>query len=368
MDFTLDEQQQDVRDLAAGVIGRRADATAPTPYGADWFDRDLWRDLAQAGLVGIAVPEEHGGSGAGFVEQCLVIEELARAAARLPMVEAAVLAALPISTFGTDEQRARLVRPWCAGELFLTSAVRTEPTPRRRLDAEHDGRSWRLTGESAHVPLADVADRVLVEAADESGRSGWFLVDPTAAGVTRTEQSSVDRNVRWHLALDHVEVRDRDVLAGPGPDGAALERWLDEHGVAARCVAQVGSADAALRMTATHVTEREQFGRPVGTFQAVAHRVADAYVDATAVRLTAWRAAWLLAAEEPATEALAVAAWWATEATARVGEAAMHLHGGLSVDLDYPLYRHYLGMRQTELALGGASRRLALLGDQVAVA
>jgi alkylation response protein AidB-like acyl-CoA dehydrogenase len=121
-------------------------------------------------------------------------------------------------------------------------------------------------------------------------------------------------------------------------------------------------------MTAAHVTEREQFGRPVGTFQAVAHRVADAYIDATGVRLTAWRAAWLLAQGESAAEALAVAAWWATDAPTRIGDAAMHLHGGLSVDLDYPLHRHYLALRQIELALGGCSRRLALLGDQVAVA
>lgn len=369
MDYTLDEQQQDVRDLAAGVISRRTDAQpAAAPTGPDWFDRELWRDLAQAGLVGIAVPEEHGGSGAGFVEQCLVVEALARAAARVPVVEAAVLGALPVSVFGNDEQRARLLSPWCAGDLLLTSAVTTETPRRRGVEAQRVGTTWHLSGQVGHVPLADVSARVLVEALDESDRRGWFLLDPDADGVTRTPQSSIDRAARWHLALERVEVPDRDVLRAPGSDADAVERWLEQHGVAARCIAQVGSSEAALQMTARHVSEREQFGRPVGSFQGVAHQAADAYLDATAVRLTAWRATWLLAAGEPATEALAVAAWWATEGPARIGDAAMHLHGGLSVDLDYPLHRHYLAMRQNELALGGASRRLALLGDQVAVA
>lgn len=369
MDFTLDEQQTDVRDLARALIARRtAGEPAGAPEGSAWFDSHLWHDLAQAGLIGIAVPETHGGSGAGFVEQCLLVEEVARAAARVPILEAVVLAALPISVFGTEEQRRRLVAPFCSGDLLLGSAIRTEPVRTRSVTAELVDGAWRLTGEISHVPLADVAERVLVEAVAGDDRRGWFLLDPRDTGVTVTLQSSVDRAARWHLSLTGAEVASADVLLAPEAGVTDLERWLDAHGVASRCVAAAGSSDAALRMTAAHVTEREQFGRPVGTFQAVAHRVADAYIDATGVRLTAWRAAWLLAQDEPAAEALAVAAWWATDAPTRIGDAAMHLHGGLSVDLDYPLHRHYLALRQIELSLGGSARRLALLGDQVALA
>jgi len=118
-------------------------------------------------------------------------------------------------------------------------------------------------------------------------------------------------------------------------------------------------------MTAGHVSEREQFGRPVGTFQAVAHRVADAYIDVAGLRLTTWRAVWLLDQGEECPEPLAIAAWWATDAPARVVEAAMHLHGGLGVDLSYPLHHHFLAVKQGELALGGPSRRLSALGDLV---
>jgi acyl-CoA dehydrogenase len=369
MDFTLDEQQTDVRDLARGLIARRtAGEAAGAPQGSDWFDTHLWHDLAQAGLLGIAVSETSGGSGAGFVEQCLLVEEVARAAARVPVIEAVVLAALPISIFGTDEQRRRLVAPFCSGDLILGSAVRTEPVRTRAVTATYVDDAWRLTGAIGHVPLADVAERVVVEAVTEDDRRGWFLLDPRGDGVSLAAQSSVDRAARWHLSLSDAEVAAADVLLAPETGVTDLERWLDTHGVASRCIAAASSSDAALRMTAAHVTEREQFGRPVGTFQAVAHRVADAYIDATGVRLTAWRAAWLLAQDEPATEALAIAAWWATDAPTRIGDAAMHLHGGLSVDLDYPLHRHYLALRQIELSLGGSARRLALLGDRVALA
>lgn len=369
MDYSLDEQQQDVRDLAAGVIARRtADYPAEAPTGADWFDRPLWSDLGKAGLLGIALPEEYGGSGAGFVELCLLVEEAAKAGARVPLVETAVLAALPLARFGTDEQRERLLAPYCAGEAVLTAAVRTEGLRSVPVTAVRADGGWRLTGTASHVHLADVASRVLVAALEEGRQLGWFLLDPTGAGVTLTPQSSIDRAPRWHLTLQDALVEEADVLCPPGKEALTLGHTLEEHGVAARCVSQVGSADAALRMTAQHVSEREQFGAPVGTFQAVAHRVADAYIDLTGARLTTWRAVWLLADEEPAAEALAIAAWWASDAPSRIGESAMHLHGGISVDLDYPLHRYYLAVRQGEVSLGGPSRRLAALGELVAVA
>ncbi|MFN2538037.1 MAG: acyl-CoA dehydrogenase family protein, partial [Mycobacteriales bacterium] len=183
-----------------------------------------------------------------------------------------------------------------------------------------------------------------------------------------TAQASVDRKTRWTVTLDGCEIAANDVVRAPGTFTHEDRRQLQDHATAARALAQVGSCEAALRMTADYVTERKQFGRPIGTFQAVTQRLADAYIDVTAVRLTAWRAAWLVAAGTPDADALAVAAWWATDAPSRVVESAMHLHGGISVDLDYPLHRHYLAVKQTELALGGPARRLEALGAGLAVA
>jgi alkylation response protein AidB-like acyl-CoA dehydrogenase len=366
VDYTLDEQELAVRDLAAEILSSKAtrERFDALEREGGWFDVELWKDLATAGLVGIAVPEDQGGSGAGFVELCLLVQEAARSAANVFVVEPVVLAALPLSRLGTAEQHARLLAPFCAGELLLSSGL-FNGLP---LTAERSGEGWRLTGEVRHVPLADAATRILVEAADEHGRSGLFLVDPRATGASVTTQASVDRKARYALSLDGCEVGAADLLREPGSLADEERRLLQDHATAARAVAQVGSCEAALRMTADYVTERKQFGRPIGTFQAVTQRLADAYIDASGVRLTAWRAAWLLAADTPDADALALAAWWATDAPSRVVDSAMHLHGGIGVDLDYPLHRHYLAVKQTELALGGPARRLEALGAGLAVA
>lgn len=368
MDFTLDEQQGDVRDLAAGLLDRFAVGSTGSASRTE-FDAALWTALAESGLLGIAVPDEDGGSGAGFLELCLVVEEAARHAAAVPLVETAVLAAAPVAEFGTAEQRARLLPGFCDGSAPLTASGALVDGRAPTLDVAPDQETggWRVRGTTSHVPLADRANRVLVPALDDAARPGWFLVDPTAAGATLRAHTSTDRLVRHHLELDLV-VPPADVLAAPGADGDRVTQWVVDHGTAAWCVWQAAACDAAVRMTAEYVREREQFGRPVGSFQGVAHRVADAYIDVTGMRLSAWRAAWLLADEQPITRELAVAAWWATDAGARAIDAAMHLHGGVSVDLDFPIHRYYLAERQGELALGGPSSRLAALGDLLAVA
>lgn len=369
MDYSLDESQAAVSGLASEILQARStrDRFAELDTGATWFDEDLWRELASAGLVGIAVPEELGGSGAGFTELCLLVEQAARSAAQVFVVEPLVLAAMPLVALGTAEQHRRLLAPFCAGDLVLTSALRCTNERGGELRAERTAEGWRLSGSVGHVPLADVAARMLVEASDDQGRRGLFLLDPAATGVSLSPQTSVDRKARWHVTLSMATVATDDVVREPGALSTQELQVLRDHAVAATAISALGSCEAALAMTAGYVTERKQFGRPVGTFQAVAQRLADAYIDVTGIRLTAWRAAWLLAEGTRDDDALATAAWWTTDAASRVVESAMHLHGGISVDMEYPLHRHYLAVKQAELALGGPSRRLEALGAVLAV-
>ncbi|KAB2341553.1 acyl-CoA dehydrogenase family protein [Actinomadura rudentiformis] len=370
MDYSYDEQEQDVADLAARIIG---DAAVPERLAA-WqasgepVDRALWTELAKAGLIGIALPEEHGGSGAGFVEQGIVIEEAAKAALPLFLTEAVVMAALPISRYGTEEQHRRLVAPFAAGDLLLSSAPRRASTSSPGFRARPDGDAWRIDGAMSHVPLAADADRVLVQVTDDQGRTGLLLVDPEGRGVTLTPHTSVDRRLRWRLTLDDHQVPGVDVVTAPGGLTEEAERWIEAAETVARCLEQLGTVETALQMTASYASERRQFGRPIGTFQAVSHKLADAYIDVQAIRLTAWRAAWLLDRGTSGGEEVAIAAWWAADAPTRVLEAAMQVHGGISVDLDYPLHRYFLAARQGSWALGGPSRILAALGDAMAAA
>ncbi|GAB2843604.1 acyl-CoA dehydrogenase family protein [Actinocorallia aurea] len=369
MDYSYDEQEQDVAELAATII---AGAAAKSPDPSEPFDRPLWGELAKAGLIGIGLPEEHGGSGAGFVEQCILIEEAAKAAAVLFLPEVLAGAALPVALCGTEEQKRRFLPAFAGGELILSAAPRAVAGP-QAVTAASPGfhvsageGAWRVNGAVAHVPLATVADRVLVEASDDAGRTGLLLIDPNGSGAALASHTSVDRAHRWRLSLDGYTVPADDVLVAPGELTEETRRRLDASLTVARCLAQLGTIENALAMTAAYVNERKQFGRSIGTFQAVSHKVADAYIDVQAVRLTSWRAAWLLAENIVDPEAVAIAAWWAADAPTRVMEAAMQVHGGIGVDLDFPLHRFFLAARQGSLALGGPSGTLASLGDLLA--
>jgi alkylation response protein AidB-like acyl-CoA dehydrogenase len=157
-----------------------------------------------------------------------------------------------------------------------------------------------------------------------------------------------------------------DDVVGGARAGAEIVSWIVRRVTAGLCAVQAGVCAEALRLTAAHVSEREQFGQKIATFQAVAQRAADAYIDTEAITLTARQAAWRLGAGLDADEALDTAKFWAAEGGFRVAHAAQHLHGGIGVDTEYPLFRYFRGTRQIELTLGGAALHLVQLGDRIA--
>jgi acyl-CoA dehydrogenase len=379
MDFSYSEEQEAVRQLAGQIFGDRSthdrlkeiEATA----GDDGpFDRELWKELAGAGLLGIHLGEDVGGAGLDFVAACLVIEAAGRTAAYVPVVETMAYGALPIDRFGTDAQRKTWLTGVAGGETILTAAMAelvgevilpggTEPVT--TATAQDDG-SWVLSGTKACVPAALVADAILVpatcRAADGSSTGpGVFIVERGADGVTLTRQTTTTGRPEAIVELDGVIVG-VDRLVGEGADGAAVIECITEFATAALCVEEAGVCATALELTAEYTKTRVQFEKPIATFQAVGQRAADAYVDTEAIRLTAWQAAARLAAGLPASSEVAIAKYWAAEGGQRVVHAASHLHGGVGVDRDYPLHRFFLLTEQIELTLGGANESLRRLG------
>ncbi len=369
MDFDLSEAQQDLRDLATQILEGELsnERLKEIDAGTDHFDRDLWAQLAGAGLLGVAVPEEHGGLGLGYLEAAVVLEQIGRTVAPVPYLPTVVLGALPVARFAPAALQAAVLPGVAAGTTVLTAAlVELAADPLApTTTAARSGDGWALTGQKDCVPAGLVADRVLVPASTADGGVVLALVDPTAAGVTRLRQDTTNGDPEARLILDGVVVADADVVAGPA-DGAAALLWLVERATAAQCVVMAGVAEAALRMTAEYTKTREQFDRPIATFQAVGQRAADAYIDTEAIRLTAWQAVWRLAEDLPAAPEVAVAKFWAAEGGQRVVHAAQHLHGGMGVDRDYPLHRYFLLAKKLELSLGGTSSQLVKIGAYLA--
>jgi alkylation response protein AidB-like acyl-CoA dehydrogenase len=383
MDFNYSEEQEAVRQLAGQIFGERSthdrlkeiEATAGDEGP---FDRDLWRDLAKTGLLGIHLSEDVGGAGLDFVAACLVVEAAGRTAAYVPVVETMVYGAEPIERFGTDAQRKAWLTGVASGETILTAAMAElagevilpgGAEPATTATAQTDG-TWVLEGTNACVPAALVADAILVPAtrrtADGSSTgSGIFIVDTGADGVSLTRQTTTTGRPEAIMELHGVRVG-AERLLGEGADGAAVIDCITEFATTALCIEEAGVCASALELTAEYTKTRVQFEKPIATFQAVGQRAADAYVDTEAIRLTAWQAAARLAAGLPASAEVAIAKYWAAEGGQRVVHAASHLHGGVGVDRDYPLHRFFLLTRQIELTLGGANESLRRLGRMLA--
>ncbi|MCU7724261.1 acyl-CoA/acyl-ACP dehydrogenase [Actinoplanes sp. KI2] len=286
-DFALDEAQEAIVRLAGEVLSDNAD----TP-------ERLWKSLAQAGLLGLAVPAELGGAGLGPVETGLLLTEIGRRAAPVPAWSTLSLGVLPLARWGGAEQQRDLLPAVLEGRV-LTAALGPPGTG-----------TDRVTGQWSVAPDADRAHRVIVPT-----ESGLALVDPAGPGVT----------VRPVLRLEDAPA---EPIGGNYQD-------LSAYAVAGACALGDGALAGALAMTAGHLRDRHQFGRPLATFQAVAQQIADVYIASRTMHLISLTAGWTLDERD-----LAIAAAWLAGEALPALRTCHHLHGGLGLDVEYPLHRH----------------------------
>jgi 3-oxocholest-4-en-26-oyl-CoA dehydrogenase beta subunit len=372
MDFAHDEDDRDLAKLAATILDDHTEPRrlAEVEATGDRFDRTLWTELARAGVLSAALPESVGGGGLGLLAQCGVLAEIGRTVAPVPYLPSIVVAGSALAEFGTDEQRDSWAKPVAAGELIATAALAGEvetgtPTTVATIVATASASArWRLHGTNAVVHSGSVSDIFLVPAETPDGPS-VFLITPADSGVTIRRQEIVDGDAEALLELDHVEVGSDRLLGVPGTGTAVLE-WLSARATVGLCALQLGVCAAALQMTASHANSRMQFDRPIGTFQAVGQRLADSYIDVEAIRLTLWQAAWRLSKNMSCRNEIHVAKFWASDAGHRVAHTAVHIHGGLGIDVDYPLHRYFVAAKRNEFALGGATTHLRRIGVALA--
>ena len=372
MDLTFSEEQRTITELADRILADRCGPDvlrAQEREGRHTWPRDAWEALAEAGLVGIGLPESVGGGGLGLCEAALVVQAVARAAAPLPAYATLVLGASPIARFGSDEQRLRWLPGVVDGSTILTGVLigeddRADP-PVCELPGEG---SRRVSGAGWYVPFGGVADAFVVPVALDDGDVVLAVVAADEPGVSIEPLAPMSGEPSAIVRFDAVVLGDDSILTGSVGADIDAHGWLVDRAVAATCVAQVGTCEGALGLTATYVANREQFGSKLATFQAVAHRAADAWIDTELIRLTAWRALWRLDTGAPATDALAVAKTFTAEAAQRVVAAAQHLHGGIGMDLDYPVHRYFRWAKEHEQRLGGGAEHLAALGRSLAAA
>ncbi|MDT5324586.1 MAG: 3-oxocholest-4-en-26-oyl-CoA dehydrogenase beta subunit [Mycobacterium sp.] len=361
MDFTTTEAAADLGGLARTIT----DSVCTPEHHRDLdklderFDRELWSKLIDADILSTAAPESLGGGGFGVLEETAVLVALGRQIAAVPYLESVVLAVGALAKFGSEA----LQQDWAVlavkGEKILTVALEGE-MGEGPVQAQTSGAGYRLTGTRALVGYGPVADAYLVPAETDSGTQ-VFLVAAGDAGVSVT---SIDTT--GHGSVGHLELQGAEVDAARIVGGDEVVTWLRTQSALGHSAFQLGVLERALELTASYATEREQFDRPIGSFQAVSARLADGYIDIKGLRLTVTQAAWRLSEDLPADLEVGTAAFWAAEAGHRVAHTTVHVHGGVGIDIDHPVHRYFLAAKQTEFAVGGATGQLLRIGRELA--
>lgn len=357
MDFTPPETAREIAELTGQIADKVAVADDTGP------DRALWQELGRAGLLGLAAPEPLGG-GAGVLETTAVATELGRHLARVPYGAHAVAGVPVLADHAPPVLRQRLP-DIVAGQTVLAAAVDEELNAdpyRPAVTLTPDGDRQRLDGTKLAVAFAETAGLLLVTATGPDGPA-VAVIEPHGPGVSVTATPTTGL-----LPTCQVDFAAAPVLEVLDGGAATLRRFVDLL-LVAQCAEQSGVVAGALAATADYAREREQFDRPIGSFQAVAQRLADGYIDAQGVALTTTQAAWLLAEtpDSPETSsALATAKFWAAEAGHRVAHTTVHVHGGVGLDTSHPVHRFFLRAKHNEFTLGNASATLRRLGDILA--
>ena len=366
MDFGFSEEQEllrrSVRDFLAAESPMSAVRRAME--GAGGHDVDLWRKMADLGWVGLIVPEAYGGAGMDLVDMIVVLEEMGRMVLPGPFLSTAVHAASTLAEEGTPEQKERYLRPLASGDLLATVAL-LEPSglwdPEAiETTAAPEGDGFRLSGTKLFVPDAVDADLVLVAAREPgstgSGGIGLFCVDRSAHGLSLRDLESVDRTRRLsEVVLDGVLVG-AEARLGRSEEGFEVVERLFDRARVALCAEMCGGAQRVLELSVEYAKVREQFGKPIGSFQAIQHRCADMMVRVESCRSATYYAAWAVAnGAEDASLASAMAKAYCSDAYRIVAGDGIQVHGGIGFTWEHDMHIYFKRAKSSEVSFGDAT-------------
>ena len=368
MDFDLTDGQKMLRETARGFL-----ATAcPTSLVREMVEDEaghplrLWQKMGQMGWMGMLIPEEYGGAGAGFLDFVVLLEEMGRACLPGPFFSTVVLGGLAILEAGSEEQKKEILPELAEGKLLLTLAL-TEPSATYMAEGIHTtatqvDEGFLIQGTKLFVPDAHISDYLICAARTkdtglpEDGIT-LFLVDPKSPGVSCTLLKTIAGDKQCEVIFDNLNVPSRNVLGNVNKGWPILDKVL-EKAVVAQCAEMVGGARQVLEMTVEYAKERMAFGRPIGSFQAIQHYCANMLVDVDGCSLVTYNAAWRLSEGLPAAQEVAMAKSLVNERFKRIAALSIQIHGaiGFTEEHDLPLY--FKRAKAWEINLGNTSFHL----------
>jgi alkylation response protein AidB-like acyl-CoA dehydrogenase len=364
MDISLSEEQELLQGSTRDFLQQECPIRLVRAMEEDekGYDPDLWRQMAELGWLGLVLPESYGGTGGTIVDLVVLLEEFGRALVPGPFVPTAVLVGLPILWAGNDQQKQTYLPRLVQGELIATWAWH-EPSAISQpagieTTADLQGEAYVLNGTKLCVPYAHVADYILTVARTATGAPAadgitLFLVDARTPGVMITKLATIADDHQCEVVFDNVRVPRSQVLGEAGK-GWELVEQVRQYGAVAKCAEMVGIAQQAFEISLNYAKTRVQFGRPIGSFQAIKHKLANMVIDVDGSRYVTYRAAWLLSAGLPAAQQVAAAKAWTNEACRRVVKEGQQVHGGIGYTKEYDLQLYTRRAKAAEIAFDGS--------------
>lgn len=363
MDFSFSEEQRMIRDAARDFLKKEcaSDLVREMEEDNKGFPPALWHKIAELGWLGLIFPIEYGGSGGSFLDLIVLLEEMGRYLVPIPFLPTVILGGLPILYGGTEGQKQEFLPKIANGELILTLAL-TEGKPVYdvagiNLWANREGDHFIIHGTKLFIPYAHVADYLVCAARTKRGgkkedRITLFLIRGTHPNVSYTVLKTLASEKQCEVVFNRVGVNEEYILGEFNKGWEVLKKVLGQA-VIAHCALMVGGAEKVLEMTVTHAKERVQFGRPIGSFQAIQHRCANMKVDLEAARFSTYEAAWRISQGFPITMEASVAKAWVNQACNRICADGHQVHGGSGLMKDYDIELYSRRAKAGEFFLGG---------------
>jgi alkylation response protein AidB-like acyl-CoA dehydrogenase len=379
MDFAFSDEQEMLRDTARRFLEAKSpsEVVRRLMESEEGFDPALWKEIADQGWQAMAVPEEYGGAGFTFMEMAILMEEMGRSLFPSPYLSTVVLGAGLILRAGTEEQRGELLPGIALGERRVALA-HLEPSGSWAPDgvtmtAKRDGDELVLSGVKSFVIDGHTADTLIVAVRTEEGLPGpdgigLVLVDPAAAGVTRRRLETMDMTRKQaEVTFQDVRVPASGVLGDPGGGWPALEETYTEA-VVAVAFEQVGGAQKCLEMSVDYAKVRVQFGRPIGSFQAIKHKCADMLVEVESARSAAYFAGWAITnGDDERLIAAPLAKAYCSEAFFHCAAENIQIHGGIGFTWEHDAHLYFKRAKTDELLFGTPAQHRAVLADRLGI-
>lgn len=375
MDLGLNETQQMLKNSAREFL----QAECPDTYvrameeDARGYTPDMWRKIAEQGWLGLIFPEEYGGVGLTYLDLSVLLEEMGRALLPGPFFSTIVMGGMAIMDAGSDQQKRRLLPQICDGQHIVTLAL-TEPSARwdaagiQTAAAQNADGSWTLNGTKLFVPNAHVADTYIVAArtGDAERDITLFFVPGDADGVTQTLLKTIASDRQSEITLDGVSLPAEAALGEVNKGWDTIEKVL-AWGAIGKCAEMVGGAEQVLEMTVEYAKQRTQFGRPIGSFQAIQHHCANMATDVEGSRYITYQAAWLLSEGEAAAQEVAMAKAWVSDAYRRICALGHQCHGAIGFTKEHNMQLYSRRAKAAELAFGDTDFHLETVADGLGI-